>query len=647
MCGIAGLVASRKSGDFDKERNIRVAESIIKRLDHRGPDGNGCWSNSVGTVVLSHSRLAIHDLTETGAQPMSSVCGKYTLAFNGEIYNFQEILTKLNAEFGRIHLRGSSDTEVLLESLVRKGIDWTLNAIDGMFAFSFYDEFLGKVFLCVDQISEKPLYFTKAHNSVYFASELKGFCAVPGFERRISSQSFQSYLALGYIPHPNTIYDDVFKLPPASILSIDVNTPEVNISALKFWGTILAKSQRDAFVENPIDELDSLLQRSIEQRLVSDVPVGLLLSSGVDSNLIAAVASLKSNSKLQAFTIGSDDARYNEAEAAGFSAKKLGIEHHILTPENNAYIDAVHSAGSVYCEPIADISCVPTLVLHKLVSRHVKVAISGDAGDELFCGYNRHQFVKNYWHKVSNFPYRLRVIFSSLVLKLNIRVLASLFNLALPLVNASLRSPDLENKIYKGLIALRSKDIFDFYFSAVAMFEDLGFQYNLTLHKPLNVRKEFSGCSLETVMNLDKSFYLPGNINVKNDRASMRYSVEVRAPFLSKEIIEYTNRIPFNILTNYSNSNKPLLKALAGRYVPMDIIQRPKMGFSIEMDVWLRTSLKDWAQDLLTKEKLEKHGFFDAGLVASLWERHQSGVSNLQRELWCILAFQNWYENNY
>ena len=650
MCGIAGAWIASTSRSPDELGDIvgRMAAAIA----HRGPDAQAVWVDGESGVGLGHRRLSIIDLSEAGAQPMRSASGRFTIVFNGEIYNHPELREALEQSGDAPAWRGHSDTETLLALIDRFGLDEALKRSFGMFALALWDARERALFLARDRMGEKPLYYGWAGRDFVFGSELKALKAFPGFKPTVDPQSVSEYLRFGYVPSPRAIYKGVAKLPPGTWLRLASPNAAEAKPPVAYWtlldtaaaGAAARSAPRDAGED--ADALEKLLHKVVSSQMLSDVPLGAFLSGGVDSSLITAMMQANSPRPTRTFSIGFGDGRYNEAPYAKAVAKHLGTDHTELTVSERDALDLVPALSRVYDEPFADSSQIPTTLLARLTRQHVTVALSGDGGDELFGGYNRYLFAPAAWRGISRAPALAR------------RGLGALVGLMEPVARyaAAPSRGDLLGRL--GLpgsmldklgklseVAGRSKSVADVYFGLASVFIDPAAVARQSLFvDPNEAWRRFDGADVsdaERMMLIDALTYLPDDIMVKVDRAAMSASLESRAPFLDPRVVEFAWTVPLAGKIVGSIGKRVVRDAL-DRHVPRELIDRPKQGFGIPLDDWLRGGLKDWVATLLDPAKLNQSGLLKGEAVAKLWRSHLSGRRNAGPQLWTILMLQSW-----
>ena len=628
MCGIAGILNAPKASSLPQ-----IAVAMGDSIRHRGPDAGEAWIAADKTIALIHRRLAIVDLTETGAQPMHSSCGRYVIIYNGEIYNAPELRRDLEIK-GRI-FRGHSDTEAILEGISEWGVRRTVQQLIGMFAFAVWDKKLATLTLARDRLGIKPLYWAKFGKMFLFASELKALRTVPGWQPELDRDSIAAYLRHNYIPAPFSIYRGVWKLEPGKILTVQGN----NEPALEtYWDldTVvaagLAKRQElgDRSDAEVIEELDDLLSDATRRRMVADVPLGALLSGGIDSSTVVALMQKTSASPVHTFSIGFHEEGFNEAPHAKKIAEHLGTNHTELYLSSDDALSVIPKLQTVYDEPFSDSSQIPTLLVSELAHRHVIVALSGDGGDEVFAGYSRYFLADQIRRKLGLVPPPIK------------RMAAGAIQTLLPQINIA--STRLGKKLYKAASFLRESDE-ALYLRLVSHWmepEDITIggteRPSVMLDSTLTSRLPNY---IERLQYLDTKTYLPDDILTKVDRASMAVSLEARIPLLDHRVIEFSWALPgkFKIRDGHG---KWILRKVLSRYVPETLFDRPKMGFGVPIDRWLRGPLREWADDLLSERSLKDGGIFRPAPVRNLWADHLSGNKNWQYHLWDILMFQTW-----
>lgn len=642
MCGFSGYFG----GDVSGSELLRQMGSAIL---HRGPDDSGDWFDDASHIGFSHQRLSVIDCSSAGHQPMVSASGRYVIAFNGEIYNHLEIRSKLNTK----NYRGHSDTETLLASVDERGLEETLKAAVGMFALALWDREKRELYLARDRVGEKPLYYgwqgDGGNTSFLFGSDLTSLKQHPYFSSEVNRDALTLYLRHNYIPAPYSIYRGISKLLPGSILRVSLTE-----RAPKVWTYWSAVDVVNAGVANPfkggaddaVDHLERLLMRAVGRQMISDVPLGAFLSGGIDSSLVVALMQAQSDQPIKSFSIGFNEQGYNEAVYAKEVANHLGTDHTELYVSSEDAINVIPKLPQLYSEPFSDSSQIPTFLVSQLAREHVTVSLSGDGGDELFCGYNRYQMANGLWSKISLLPVPLRSLFAKAITSFS----PDSWNKIAHNIPGAGRFNNIGDKIHKGADALNSQSIHDLYLHLVSHFSSpesivIGSQEPPTLLT--GNYPDLSGLSdVQRMMALDFMTYLPDDILVKVDRAAMGVSLETRVPFLDHKVVEFAWSLPQTMKLNEGKTKWPLRQVLF-RHVPQKLIDRPKMGFGVPIDSWLRGPLRDWAEDLLDESRLRREGYFHVEPIRRKWEEHLSGKRNWQYHIWDVLMFQAWLEQNH
>jgi len=636
MCGVVGFIEGKNKLDIHNVLNLMSAT-----LEHRGPNGSGQWIDIERGIGIAHRRLSIIELSSDGDQPMISINNRFVISFNGEIYNYRELSDELYKD--GVFFNDSSDTRVLLTCIETWGIDKTISKIVGMFAFSLWDKRKKELILVRDRMGIKPMYYGWSGSDFVFASELKAICKHPMFSKKINRKSFAFYLRHSCIQSPSSIYENVFSLPPGKILKIslkDVKNRVLN-NPKSYWS--LSKICIDA-KNNQIDDrnesislLEGVLKTSIRDRMISDVPLGAFLSGGIDSSLVVSLMQSQSKKPIKTFSIGFDDNRYNESNYAEIVAKSLKTDHETLLVSPKHAIDTIYKIPELYDEPFSDSSQIPTFLVSSMSSKSVTVALSGDGGDELFGGYNRYYWADNIWGKSEKFPYRLRLKLSELIKAIPPSRWDNVYKNIYKLLPKKYQYGLPGEKMHKVADVVSSKDIGEVYNRLVSQFVEKDSHYeNFHLFQDLD-----GLTNSESMMLSDQKFYLPSDILTKVDRASMGSSIEVRVPLLDHRVVELSWRMPLSTKIN-NKQGKWALRQILYKYIPQDLVERPKMGFSIPLDNWLRSSLRDWSEDLLSEKKLKEGGFFNPDTVRKMWDDHLRIKHNNQHSLWTILMFQAW-----
>lgn len=650
MCGIAGIVDPRAASEGSlKDIAVRMRDA----LSHRGPDDKGYWEDASAGVGLGHRRLSILDLSQEGHQPMLSESGRYVIVYNGEVYNFTEIRAELEGA-GKGSWRGTSDTEVVLAAFERWGVEKSLARFNGMFAFVLWDKQERVLVLARDRMGKKPLYYGWLNGSFVFASEIKAFRKANIGSLEVNRNSLPLLLRFNYIPSPHSIYSNIYKLPAATYLSLDMNdltgrsafNPDPAYASSgttcpqSYWSLEekMLEGLRDSFrgtEEDAMNELDWLLKDATRLRMISDVPLGAFLSGGIDSSIVVAEMVARSTAKVKTFCIGYDE-EGNEGEYAKAVAKHLGTDHTELYVSGGDALDLIPRIPELSDEPHGDMAILPTYIVSKLARESVTVALSGDGGDELFAGYPRYIWANERWlgaHKrLSPLPLSVRRAVGSMLRSFDCKgqgLFAKIGDLGHML---SLGEPE---EVYQEWVYhwRRPQD-------AV-----LGADEPLTTITDTNRWCRGLDDPIQRMVYLDLASRLPDSIVSKVDRTTMQVSLESRCPLLDYRVAEFSMRVPRKYKI-YDGMGKRILRKLLCRYVPNNLIDRPKRGFKMPVGVWLRGPLRDWAEALLDEDRLKTEGFLDAKVIRQKWDDHMTGRAEWHYQLWDVLMLQAWLENS-
>lgn len=625
MCGIAGFCNfPNPKGDGE---NLKVnIERMKKRMFHRGPDAGGSWISEDGKVVFGHRRLSIVDLSETGAQPMTSKSGRFVICYNGEIYNHKKLAEKLLAEGKVTSFKGTSDTEVLLEAFEAYGVEETIKQCKGMFGIALYDKKEQMLYLLRDRVGEKPLYYGMVKDSFVFASDLGCIAVLDGFDNPINRKVLDIYFTHGYIPAPHSVYEGIYKLEPGTVLKMKAPFRQWEISTYWSMKEAAKKGQQNLFTgteKEAADELERLLKASIAEQMVADVPVGAFLSAGIDSSTIVALMQSLNQGKVKSFTIGMEEKDYNEAVYAKEIARHLGTEHTELYITEQDAIGVIPRLSGMFGEPFADSSQIPTYLVSKMTREHVTVSLSGDGGDELFCGYTSYASVERIWNKMKGIPYFIRKPCSELVL------------------HSPLIKKDMIRIKGKLLGAKGPSDLYIASYETDPLTKEISLCEEECSYKYSEFEPNFLEETNHNIMLMDMLMYHPDDILVKVDRTAMAVSLETRVPMLDKDVVEFAWSLPVEFKRKDGVSKK-VLRDVLYRYVPKEMMERPKKGFSIPVQKWLlEPELREWAESLIDRAVLEKQGLLDPDVVWKIWKDFAEG-GQWRIQIWFILMFQQW-----
>lgn len=644
MCGIAGFLAS-PSTELQAS-NEDLGRAMADAIRHRGPDGDGIWTRP--GVALAHRRLAVVDLTAEGAQPMASASGRYVITYNGEVYNFPELRSEL-AKRGQT-FRGTSDTEVLLAAIEAWGLEGALDRCVGMFAFALWDHAKQRLHLVRDRLGEKPLYYGWSQGCFLFASELKALRAHPAFRPVLDRDAVATFLRFGYIPAPHSIYEGIHKLPPGCTLTVHLQDEGKLPEPEPYWSarSIAEQGAAHPFGGSPIaavEALEQALRAAVRRCSISDVPLGVFLSGGIDSSTIAALLQAESPQPIRTFTMGFLEEGFDEAAHAREVAAHLATRHTELTVTADQALAVVPRLPRIYDEPFADSSQIPTLLVAQLAREHVTVALSGDGGDEIFGGYNRHALEHGFLGKAGRLPAPLRRG-ASRALRVPSPQQWDRLARALPTLQRYGKPGALGNQVHRAAGLLELPNAEARYESLLTLWEAPEALVPGAREKPVLVRDRARWARLpdfpRQMMYLDMASYLPEDILTKVDRASMAVSLETRAPFLNHDVVQFAWTLPPELKLR-DGRGKWVLRQVLHRHVPPALVERPKMGFGVPLSDWLRGPLRRWAEELLEERRLREQGLLDPAPVRKRWENHLQG-RNGHHALWAVLMLQAWID---
>ncbi len=648
MCGITGyLETTPRSTRTELEA---TALTMAAAFHHRGPDDSGVWADSAAGIALAHRRLSILDLSPLGHQPMHSPCGRYVITFNGEIYNFRALRQELEA-CGR-QFRGQSDTEVLVACVAEFGILSAVRRLNGMFAFGLWDREERLLYLVRDRLGEKPLYHGYLGATLVFGSELKALRRHPKFDCSLNRDALALYLRHNYIPAPFSIYEGISKVQPGTIVQISPEDADRAPTVTAYWSVQAAAEYglANPFAgseEDAVGRLDVLLRDAVKLRMEADVPLGAFLSGGIDSSMIVALMQAQSTQPVRTFTIGFHEAKYNEANHAKAVAHHLGTDHTELYVTPEEAMAAIPLLPALYDEPFSDSSQIPTFLVSRLARQDVTVVLSGDGGDELFGGYDRYTLGADVWRKIQRIPRSMRAFVARRIQAVPFKQWNRLIVPIAHLLSSSTWERNPGEKLHRVAQVLNAKAPEALYLEMLSHWKEpeavvLGAQEPLTAvtdqrrHLPV---PEFE----PRMMYIDSLTYLPDDILVKVDRASMAVSLEARVPFLDHRLVEFSWHVPLAWKIR-QGKGKWLLRKLLAQYVPPTLTERPKMGFGVPIGLWLRGPLREWAEALLDEKCLKDQGYLNPKPIRDKWNEHLHGDCNWEYLLWDVLMFQAWLE---
>jgi len=628
-------------------------QKMITSLFHRGPDDEGTWIDRKYGIALGHRRLSILDLSSAGHQPMHSKSGRYVIVFNGEIYNHKQIREELE-ELSGCQWAGHSDTEVILSSVEEWGLEGALKRFIGMFAIALWDRKEHVLTIVRDRLGEKPLYYGWIGNTFLFASELKAFRAYPHWQRVINRDALNLFMRYNYVPAPYSIYKGIYKLLPGTIAKVRIS--DKNVVPVSYWS---AKEVAEFGIAHPfvgneteaIEQLDGLLRSAIARQMIADVPVGAFLSGGIDSSTVVALMQVQSNKPVKTFTIGFNESGYNEAEYAKRVARHLGTEHTELYISPKEAMAVIPKLPTLYDEPFSDSSQIPIFLISQMARQHVAVILTGDGGDELFGGYNRYFLWPKIWNIIKIIPRTLRSLFSKVITTVSPHRIDYITEVFLSVIHNGLKAGRTGDKLHK-LAEIINKDSTE----SLSLYKEILSTWKspslvvLDSQEPSTIVTDKSQWAdlddfILQMMYLDTITYLSDDILVKVDRAAMGVSLETRVPFLDHNVFEFAWKLPLSLKIR-GGQGKWILKQVLYKYVPKELIERPKMGFGVPIDCWLRGPLRSWSESLLDESRLRREGFFNPEPIRKKWAEHLSCQRNWQNHIWNVLMFQSWLDFN-
>lgn len=644
MCGVSGILLAAGSSS---SRSLDAISDMVAALRHRGPDASEVFVDEAAGLALGHRRLAILDLSPAGIQPMHSPSGRFVVVYNGEIYNHLEMRKALEDDGAAPAWRGHSDTETLLAFIEARGVTATLQRAAGMFALALWDRKERRLTLARDRIGEKPLYYGRAGDALVFASELKALRALPGFDRTIDPQAVAAYFQQAYVPAPLCIYKAARKLPPGHSITFEASDRTLEARPVPYWSLVdTIAAGREARRQPPpsLEATETLLTEVIASQTLSDVPLGAFLSGGIDSSLVTALMQKGATQAVRTFSIGFEDSHFNEAPIAAAVAKHLGTSHTEMIVREQDALDLIPSLPTIYDEPFADSSQIPTALLARMARAHVTVALSGDGGDEIFGGYNRYLFAPALYAKVSALPRPARKALAA-----TLRTVARADGAGAQAMHALVKRLGLPRTLVDRLAHLSSivggadslADVFESTASIWPPGENPAFETWRSDRSPWSDARLADLTAAEKMMAIDTLTYLPDDIMVKVDRATMASSLESRAPFLDVRVVEHAWRLPIGAKIE-GRTGKSILRRILAPHVPSDLFERPKQGFSIPIDRWLSGELRDWAETLLAPAALEATGFARPDEITKVWRAHLDGRGKHGAKLWAALMLQAW-----
>ncbi|UCG74016.1 MAG: asparagine synthase (glutamine-hydrolyzing) [Chromatiales bacterium] len=650
MCGIAGFLYREQRPDAGEL--TRVVDQMSARLHHRGPDAGGAWTDAGTGIALGHRRLSIIDLSAAGAQPMRSASGRYVIAYNGEIYGATAVRAQLEAE--GYPFAGHSDTEILLAAIERWGLKKALDAVHGMFAFAVWDRETRQLSLARDRAGKKPLYYGWCGDAFLFGSELKALRVHPAFDHTIDRDALAHFTQYGWISEPLSIYRHIRKLQPGACMTVTATAAPWTVAEERYWSAkhMMENARANGFdgtFEQACDRLDEILTGAVTERMVADVDLGALLSGGIDSSTVVGMMQRHSDRPVRTFAIGFREKKYNEATYAAAIADYLGTEHEELYVTPQDCLDVVAKLPSIYDEPFADTSQIPTYLVAHMARQHVTVVLSGDGGDETFGGYKHYAEGLAHWGRLAAVPASLR--------RAAARAATALSDASWKLLQPG--DPGTASRLPGWRRAAGKLPRKTRYWGAGSPQELLANHFARVNRPESLVIDGQCGASnmndpvvwaqgidpLSSMLQFDFSGYLVGDILVKVDRATMAVSLEARCPILDTRVTEFAWTLPYEFLMD-AKGGKRILRQVLERYVPTEYTDRPKRGFGVPLDEWLRGPLRDWVETLISEQMLKDVGYFEPAGVRTLWRQHLCGWRNHSNVLWAVLMFQAWHQES-
>ena len=649
MCGFVGFWSQRN--DFNIQETI---DKMTNVLTHRGPNNQSSWYDEYLGLALGHTRLSILDLSVSANQPMHSQCGRFSLVFNGEIYNHMALRKKLSFESNIIVWKTQSDTETLLACLLFWGLEKTLKNIIGMFAFAFWDKEKKQLSLARDRVGEKPLYYGWQGNTFLFGSELKSFRVHPHFKGVINREALGQYFRLSYIPSPKSIYYDIQKLNPSEYIQINLDSSDKDtIKPKTYWSLsqVILSGKSNAFngsSDEAVSLLESNIEKSINRQMISDVPLGAFLSGGIDSSTVVTLMQKQSAKPIKTFTIGFNEENFNEAMQAKKIADYLRTEHTELYVSHNDALKIIPNLPNIYCEPFADSSQIPSFLISSLAKSKVSVALSGDGGDELFAGYNRYLVGYKNWRKLKCIPLVFRKVLAQVLTNTPPRYWDMAFDKIKRFIPPKYHTNMIGLKAYKVGKTIGITQSVDFYKQLINQW-DMPPTFVLDSKKDVllsqEMESEFSQESFEEwMMAIDLKTYMADDILVKLDRAAMANSLETRVPFLDPDVIKLAWQLPLKYKI-HEGQGKWILRQVLYRHLPKEFVENPKKGFAVPLAKWISGPLREWVDPLIDKVRLKQEGYMDADVVHKMWDEHINEKQNWQLPLWNIFMFQAWLDS--